>query len=123
MDTQEKKKRGAIGLGAMSALLGVTAKGAHNFAKNMTAAQKVSKVGRVPLVVKDAKLARNILGVGAVGTGLGSAVLAAKYFKNKKSKIVPRAPTDAEMKGLLKGEPDGPWAMAKDREWARNKKK
>jgi hypothetical protein len=87
MDTQKEKKRGAIGLGAMSALLGLTSKGAHNFAKESTAAHKLSKIGKIPLIVKDAKLVRNVVGTGAVGAGVGSAVLATKYFKNKKKGI------------------------------------
>jgi len=70
----------------MSALLGVTSKGAHNYAKKTLASEipHLKNMSRVPLVVKDTKLVRNILGTGAVGAGLGSAILATKYLKNKK---------------------------------------
>lgn len=105
MDTQKRDKRNVIGLGALSVLLGLSSKSAHNFAKKSAAASKLKGVGTIPLIVKDAKLARNILGAGAGGAALGSAILANKYYKNKK-KVVTRTPTDEEMKRLLKGQPD-----------------
>ena len=96
MATQEGRKKGAIGLGALSALLGFTAKTMHKIAPKQRnlATQQV------------AKIIRNASGAGALGAGVGSAILATKYYKNKKPKVTPRAPTDAEMRVLLKGQPD-----------------
>lgn len=73
MDTQREKKVGAIGLGTLAALLGATAGGAHNLVK-------LNRPG--------AKLIRNVAGGSALGVGLGSAILATKYLKNKKKGII-----------------------------------
>ena len=86
MDTQKEKKHSAIGLATLSALLGITAKGAHSYAKGLEASQvkHLEKFSRIPKQVKDLKMMRNVAGTGAVGAGVGSAILATKYYKNKK---------------------------------------
>lgn len=77
MDNQQTKKR-AVKLGAMSALLGGGAVIAHRTAKHP---------GFNANTVKFAKMFRNVVGAGAVGAGVGSAILAVKYHKNKKKEV------------------------------------
>lgn len=79
MDTQKEKKHGAIGLGALGALLGSGAVVFH----------KVSKKNNLNAPTQQmARRIRNVAGVGAVGAGVGGALLAAKYYKNKKKGVV-----------------------------------
>lgn len=89
MDTPKKTRNNAIGLGALSALLGVTSKGANSYAKNLSKLQidHLKNMSKIPEQIKIAKMARNVAGVGAAGAGIGGAVLAAKYFKNKKAGV------------------------------------
>ena len=78
MDTQKEKKRGVIGLGALGALLGTGSLIMHR-------ASKSPKIDEYPQKV--AKRIRNVSGMGAVGAGLGGALLATKYYRNKKKGV------------------------------------
>jgi hypothetical protein len=87
MDPQKTKKRGAIGLGALSGTLGLFSHASNRYKNEVIKAAAAAKVpldAEALFNMKVGKYARNITGVGAVGTGIGAAVLAAKYHKNKK---------------------------------------
>lgn len=76
MGSQKKRKYTTVSLGALSALLGSTAVGAH------TSTKKLIKVADLA-TAKGSKIIRNVSGVGAIGTGLGALYMANKYHKIK----------------------------------------
>jgi len=78
MDPQKGKKRGAIGLGALGALLGTGTIIAHRAGKGV----KLNAATR-----EAARKIRNVAGVGAVGAGLGSALLTTKYYRAKRGGV------------------------------------
>jgi hypothetical protein len=89
MDPKKRDKRRSIALGATSGTLAALAAGGHKNAKDIALALKSHKwspqeTSKMLAEMRASKMVRNALGVGAAGTGVGTAYLVSRYLKNKK---------------------------------------